>query len=88
MLRTFANCKTKADFLAALGITEGPDLDEVGKILQTAHGTGGAIAKRNVNERNLFLVAGNISWPRNHSRPSRREDYAEEFNVLLAPNKS
>ena len=66
MLRTFANCKTKADFLAALGITEGPDLDEVGKILQTAHGIGGAIA-------------GNISWPRNHSRHSRREDYVEEL---------
>jgi len=56
MLRTFADCKTKAAFLAALGITEGPDLDEVGKILQTAHGAG-AHAKRNVQEILFSLLA-------------------------------
>ena len=30
---------------------------KVGKILQTAHGTGGAIAKRNVNEIFFSLLA-------------------------------
>ena len=50
--RSFADCKTKADFLLALGIVEGPEMDETEKVL-AKHDLG----KREKNERNAIFFS-------------------------------
>ena len=50
--RTFADCKTKADFLLALGIVEGPEMDETEKVLAKRE-----LGKRDQNERNAIFFS-------------------------------
>ena len=55
--RSLANCKTIDEFLAALGIEQGPDLDEVSKILQGLHNLAGKKDKKQVYEVFFALLA-------------------------------